>query len=189
MLIQTDCSCLGRASCPGAASVRRLSSQRLAPVFPVLSVSVSRTPAGRWASGAERPCDKSTLQAPSHQRGHQTPCQACVCSRKGDGAQAQSWVLRSCLAGLAQPSVCLSCLCPGLGYCHFSPEQLWLPPLWVSCLCPIHPGPPRGQRGMAETGNSCHPPPPEAFCGSLLPSDSALPTYPSPFGHPNGAIY
>ena len=170
MLIQTDCSCLGRASCPGAASVQRLSSQRLAPVFPVLSVSVSRTPAGRWASGAERPCDKSTLQAPSHHRGHQTPCQACVCSRKGDGAQAQSWVLRSCLAGLAQPSVCLSCLCPGLGYCHFSPEQLWLPPLWVSCLCPIHPGPPRGQRGMAETGNSGRPPTP----GSLLWLPTAL---------------
>lgn len=122
---------------------------------------------GKWGREA---CDKSTLQAPSHQHGHQTPCQACVCSGKGDGAQAQSWVLRSCLAGLAQPSVCLSCLCPGLGYCHFSPEQLWLPPLWVSCLCPIHPGPPRGQRGMAETGNSCHPPTP----GSLLWLPTAL---------------
>lgn len=65
MLIQTDCSCLGRASCPGAASVRRLSSQRLAPVFPVLSVSVSRTPAGRWASGAERPVTRAPFR-PHH---------------------------------------------------------------------------------------------------------------------------
>lgn len=72
---------------------------------------------------------KSSFRASSRQHVHQSPRQACVCSRGvGTRAQALSWVPRSRLAKLAKPSVSLSGLCPGPGHCHLFPGRPRPPP-------------------------------------------------------------